>query len=260
MPTPSHSALTSDNSITDGTSFVSASVSPTANRLVYVAFLSTAFDQVDRVPPNSVAGAGLTFDLHCMVQLDAFNLLTLWRAMSASPGTGAVTIGLPNTQDAAAWAIGEWADVLTTGVNGADALSPPKPASRPAVGTTAVILDPLEVVTNPLNSMMAINAWSDINTGTNATATPGGSYTESVEVGAQEVGFGCVLQIQTLQGIAPSPVSWNIADALGSILVEVRGELPQAAYGTQRVAVNRRSQGANRSRGIAEALDARAWL
>lgn len=259
MPFPTHTLLTSGSSITDGASFPTASVTPTADALVWVGTISQGFNQPDDIAPNSVAGAGLTFELAAApVRLASFGMLSVWRAMSSSPSSGAITIGFPLTQDAVAWAVGEWTGVLS-GNNGANALGPGAPRSNPAAARIGPTLQP--IFTHPENSCFALNGWADVDTGTNAVATPGTGFTEIIEVGAQEVGFGCVLQVQFQNANAPSSVAWSILDFAGGLAFEVRANLPLSRIGTVKIPLKNSSRFLRPSyNGASELVKTSTWF
>lgn len=102
-------------------SATTASISPTANRLVLAAVARTNFG-ADQTP--TVAGSGLTWVqvAHTIVNTGALHTLTLFRAMSSGPGSGALTIQLAGAQDTILWSIVEFDTVISSGVDGANAI------------------------------------------------------------------------------------------------------------------------------------------
>ena len=105
----------------DAQNYVTASVSPTANRLELLTV--TSYPQSGAAGPTGVTGNGLTW-----VQEGATiaggngDYETKWRAMGASPSSGAITITHGVTQFACAWSLDESsAEVDTTGTNGSGA-------------------------------------------------------------------------------------------------------------------------------------------
>ncbi len=112
--------LTSSANTTDATSWTTASISPTANRLVLAA-VSSSLAAGPAVP--TLTGNGLTW-----VQVNSRTYagnrrVTVFRAMGASPTTGTVVIDFAGvTQLAAAWIFSEYDGVDTSGTNGSGAI------------------------------------------------------------------------------------------------------------------------------------------
>jgi hypothetical protein len=119
----STSLLTTDSSQTNGTAFVTASVSPFADRLITVAVSSTAVSSGDNAAPT-LAGNGLTWvQVDTAVTKTNWGRVTLFRSMGAAPTTGAVTITFSDAQNDCLWEVREWADVDTGGTNGSAAIA-----------------------------------------------------------------------------------------------------------------------------------------
>lgn len=113
--------LTTDGNETDQTSYTTASISPTANRLVILT-VRNAFSTGPNTP--TVSGAGMTWT-QITTAVDAGNIrrVTMFRALAASPGSGALTIDLAGqSQINCNWSISEFSGIVTTGTNGADAV------------------------------------------------------------------------------------------------------------------------------------------
>lgn len=214
---PTRSGLTSGTSIAPGTSVATASVSPTANRLVLVSVVSQGVNTTDRQAPTGISGAGLTFTKIGEVFVDSFATLSVWRALSASPSTGALTISWSLTQDTAAWAVEEWADASLSGTNGSGAVG--TPSTNTATGTTTSVSP---TFSSASSGTFAASGWSDTATGTNATATADANCTEGYEASAQDAGFGCVLQTQhKTSNEATVDVTWSISDSIALLAFEV---------------------------------------
>jgi hypothetical protein len=119
-----HSALTSGTNATNLDSYATASITPTSNRLVLAAIAVT--DTTTPLQPT-LTGCGLTW---VEVATVAFNTIasptyrvSVYRAMGASPSSGAVTIDLAgNVHTTCAWSIVEFDGVDTTGTNGSGAV------------------------------------------------------------------------------------------------------------------------------------------
>lgn len=115
------SNLTHNATATAATSFVTASVSPGANELILLTVGSRSA-ATNNTP--TATGAGMTWTL-VSSQINALNTnrVTVFRAMSASPGSGAVTIDFAGqSQTACLWSIDDFTGTDTSGSNGAGAI------------------------------------------------------------------------------------------------------------------------------------------
>ena len=115
--------LDSGSSTTDGTSFSTVnSISPSANRLV-LAFIATGDTSGAGAAPTGVSGAGLTFtNVGGQQQGSGNQRVDIFRAMSASPSSGALTITYAATTENCGWVIVEFDGVDTSGTNGSGAI------------------------------------------------------------------------------------------------------------------------------------------
>lgn len=113
--------LTTDRDADGGATSTTASISPSSNKLVLMAvFWAQAGNPADGEP--SVSGASMTWD---QVTIEKGNSrgIKLFRALSASPGSGALTISFTgSTPNWCAWTIAEFGEVDTTGSNGINAV------------------------------------------------------------------------------------------------------------------------------------------
>lgn len=113
------SNLTTNGDNTDATSYTTASIAPTANRLILAWVWAIG---ADAPPEPTLTGNGLTWVSVATTVVGA-RRLTLFRAMGASPSSGAVTIDFAgDTQTGCIWSIAEFSGVNTSGSNGANAI------------------------------------------------------------------------------------------------------------------------------------------
>lgn len=119
-------SLTASFSFTSGTTFTTASVAPTANRLQLLAFATFPSAFGTPVGVTSVVGNGLTWVLVGSVRVDAAGgsggKLFLYRAMGAAPTSGTIVITLSASSTSCAWALQEFDLVDITGTNGSGAI------------------------------------------------------------------------------------------------------------------------------------------
>lgn len=120
MPvTATHLATASSES--DATSYNTASISPSASRLILVFFAGTS---ASSGPPDpTITGNGFTYTkVATLVDASNTRIVGVYRAMG-TPSAGAVTISFgAHTMARLGWSIAEFANVKTSGVNGADAV------------------------------------------------------------------------------------------------------------------------------------------
>jgi len=119
------SALTSDIDSTNATVYTTASVTPTANRLVLI-LIHCRSDEATQADPTSVAGNGLTWvkvnSVKYKVGVNEDRSIWVYRALGASPSAGSIVITFPTTKFDCHWSVVEFADVDTGGTNGSVAV------------------------------------------------------------------------------------------------------------------------------------------
>lgn len=115
------SVLTSNSSTTDGTSIVTASISPAANALI-VAVVGTA--AATTAAPTASGGGMTTWDSVLSTNfVTTTRRLTYFRALQAGPSSGTLTFDFGGvTQTSFAWAVLQFTGVNTSGSNGAGAI------------------------------------------------------------------------------------------------------------------------------------------
>ncbi len=112
-------SLTGAADAVNRTVYTTASITPTGNSLVLLACIHNR----GAGPQNpTVAGNGLTWVLVNSGVVTSTLRLNVYRAMGVAPTTGTVTLTFPSDRLRCAWAITEYANVLTTGSNGEDAI------------------------------------------------------------------------------------------------------------------------------------------
>ncbi len=121
---PTASLLVAGSTTSGSTSFNTTSISPGANRLVLLFVVSSDAGGADPGTPT-VSGGGLSTWVHVRGRFyGGARRISCFRGMSASPGSGQVTIdfGGSNSQNSACWSIIEVADVDTSGSDGSGAV------------------------------------------------------------------------------------------------------------------------------------------
>jgi hypothetical protein len=175
------SLLTEGGSTVDGSSYVTASVTPTANRLVllFLGIGDAAAGGADEAP-SSVTGNGLTWVQIAFDQRSTSSQAhAVFRALGASPTAGAITVNFTNPQDALTWHVIEVAGIDTSGTNGSGAVAEvvtSEGTSSGSIALTGVTAGNASIGGVQMNSSTAGNftgfgTWTQVGT-TQAVATP----------------------------------------------------------------------------------------
>ena len=183
MPTSEPTVLTSGSSTNDGP-YVTASVSPTADRLI-IAII--AAEDADQTPPTpTCAGNGFTWTNIATERVGADSELraTVFVAKDAAPTPGTITFTFSDTMTDAAWIIAEVGNIDTTLT--ASAIVRQIIAAN-AFGSS--VSATLAAFANSDNSTIGIFAH---NEGVTPTWTPGSGFTQISEVNA--AGISLMLQ------------------------------------------------------------------
>lgn len=209
-PSVQCTVLTSGSQVA-GTSAVTAAIAPGANRLI-VAFVQTALTAT--AAPTTVSGAGLTFTQVATVPFSTSNArrITALRAMSASPGTGVVTIDMGGVnQTSFIWHIAECSGTAITGTNGGDAIV--QSATQTATSATSIT-----------TTLAALEAATSVNLAASGVAIGGNQTPDAdfVELAEQSVATGPGgIEVEWATNQAPVTPTFASANA-GAIALELR--------------------------------------
>lgn len=207
--------LTSSSSTTDGTVFATASVSPGANRAVYVGVQSAAGGGA-LSPTVTYGGTGLTFiQVNTVAFSSATRRITVFRALGAAPTAGAITFTFGATQTSVVWNVIEFDEVDLTGTNGSGATVQSAFNSGTAVTSLAATLAALEHPNNVMVCWFGTDALSSI--------TPDGDFTERSE--RQESNGSSTLECETAANQFTATATWASANA-GVVAIEVKAGPP----------------------------------
>jgi hypothetical protein len=138
--------LTAGSDITNQRIYTTASIAPAANALITIAVIGHTSLAVSADP--TITGGGVSaWTVVASTTLDPLatphKRMTVYRAMSAAPGNGPITITFSTTQSNAAWIVSQWTGVDQTGSNGSGAIVQTKTAGADAVSSIATTLSPL---------------------------------------------------------------------------------------------------------------------
>jgi hypothetical protein len=194
-----------------GTSSTTASISPSANKLILV---FVRIRDTDNIPPSvTLAGCGLTWDEVTNVRWGDSNerRSVVFRSMG-TPSTGVLTITHDDSTVAScAWAVIEIDGVPTTGSNGSDAV-------RQSAGNDGDSDTPS--VTLAAFGSADHATFGFVNNSGGEAVAQGSGFTELLE------GFGTTTGIQLeWRGSADTSVTWTLTDVSpwGAIALEVVG-------------------------------------
>lgn len=189
-----------------------ASVTPTANRLQLLAVASFG---IGAVP--TVTGCGLTWTQVASTAASG-TTITLFKALGASPTTGALTISFGGTlQTSVAWSLSEYSGVSTTA-------PVQQSATNVDTGSTSTLTVTLSAFNNVSNATYGCIA-QRVNT---TAVTPGSGFTE-----IHEQGIGVSSLETQWQPINDTSVDWSTltTSAKAAIAVEIAVFVPQTGVG-----------------------------
>jgi hypothetical protein len=173
--------LTSGSEVTNLSTYTTASIAPAPNTLVTIAVLSHR--STATISPTVTGGGMASWDLVASVDFDTLALphrrLSIYRAMSAAPGSGPLTFTFTNQVSNLEWSVSQWDGVETSGVNGAGAIGQTGATRADAGNGLSVGLAPFG---SPAN--VALGAFG-VNSAV-AAITPGTGFSELSELPANE--------------------------------------------------------------------------
>jgi hypothetical protein len=188
VATISHSLLTVGANPANVKVYTTAPISPAPNTLVTVAVLTHRSSQP--APTAVVTGGGMSnWTEVAAVTFDPVGApikrLAVFRAMSAAPGSGPLTITFNLTASHAEWIVSQWDGVETSGANGADAIVQAGSNRVDASNGLSVQLNAFEHPNNVAYGLFGVNS--------NVLAiTPGSGFTEIAEQTSTEGTTGTI--------------------------------------------------------------------
>lgn len=217
MPVGSPTALAGAASGTNGTAYSSASITPTANRLVLAAVASSGGSGATANPPT-VVGNSLTWELVATVASGAGEAATtrvsVFRAMGASPTAGAVAFTFGVSQDRAAWSIVEYPDIDTSGTNGSGAVIQSKTAAATSGTAGTADFDAAfgDATNNATYSAIGVRIVAE-------AITHEAGFTELHDVVAESQALETMWRLGEDQNPAPT---WTTSGQWAQVIVEIK--------------------------------------
>ena len=215
--TISQTLLTAGQNLTNAATYTTGSISPAPNTLVTVAVMGQR--SFGASPSPTVTGGGMSaWTEIASVTFDPVSAptrrMTIYRAMSASPGSGPLTISFAGNQSNAQWIVLQWDGVETTGTNGAGAIVQTGSNSGDGGHGLSVSLAPFG------NSSNAAYGVFGVRSGV-AVITPGSGFTELSEQVSAE-GTPSDLQAQWATFLNTIAATWSTAVNGGALGVEIK--------------------------------------
>lgn len=173
--------LTIGNQQSAQTAYTTASISPTADRLVLCFITGVDNGANEEVIVNTVTGAGMTWVKEAEVTHETTAspvvVTSVFRALESSPGSGALTITFDRQCQIAGWHIHEFAEVDTGGSSGADAVVQSAVNDNDSITTIAATLSAFAGTNNATVGMFKSGG------GSGRTWTPSTGFAEISESG-----------------------------------------------------------------------------
>jgi uncharacterized protein YjdB len=148
--TITHTLLTSGHDVVNQRTYITGSISPAPKALVTVAVLTHQSSAA--APSPTLSGGGMaSWDVVATVVYNGatpLDRLTIYRAVSAAPGSGPITIMSSVTLSNCQWIVSQWTGVDLSGTNGSGAIAQTASASGTAVTTLTAALGDFAGATN----------------------------------------------------------------------------------------------------------------
>jgi hypothetical protein len=212
--TITQSLLTAGFSATDAKVYTTASIAPAANALITVAIRMRRSSGAQT--PTLTGGGMSTWTLVTSTDYDPVtssgSRVMLFRAMSAAPGGGALTMTFANSASNVEWAVSQWTGVDQTGTNGSGAIGQTDTTKANSTTSLSTVLPVFGGANN-----VALGVVGATTAG--PAVTPGSGFTEITE---QTSGESTLLEAEL--GLNLNSVSATLSRAAnaGLLAVEIR--------------------------------------
>ena len=224
--------LTVGGSATNGTSYITASITPGVNLLILLAIeIDYVLAQAPPAPALTISGNGLTWVLiaadggHFVSGSSYFNYTYLYRSMGASPSTGGITIGTTPTADSIRWSVSEYDGVDTSGTNGSGAIV--QNATNRAENVTTLTVT-LGAFGDSGNATYGAFGAGDTSAAGDTSFTPGTGFTEIHDAATEYAALGT--EWRSDNDTSVDTTASKTID-LGGVAVEIKAAAAAAAGG-----------------------------
>ena len=209
-----HTLLTSGNNPANQKVYTTASIAPAPNALITLAVLMRRSSGV--INPTITGGGMAQWDLVANTDFDTQGTptkrLIVFRALSATPGSGPISITFSSSVSNVQWIVSQWNGVETSGTNGAGAIAQTGTGRSDGATTLAVSLGAFASAKDV--------AYGVVGIGKNGpTVTPAAGFTEITEVSSGE---SSALQSEWAPNQSTIGASWGSSTKAGILAVEIR--------------------------------------
>ena len=212
--TITHTLLTFGNNAVNQRVYPTASISPAPTTLVTVAVLMRRSSGA--LSPTITGGGMTTWDVVASTDFDTQGTptkrLTIFRALSAAPGSGPITITFPSSVSNVQWIVSQWTGVETSGTNGSGAIAQTAVARSDNATTLTATLAPFASANDVAYGVAGVAKNGPI-------VTPASGFTEIAEVSSGETS---ALQTEWATNRASVGASWTTLTKAGMLGVEIR--------------------------------------
>jgi hypothetical protein len=206
--------LTSGNNAANQKIYTTASIAPAPNALVTVAVLMRRSGGA--LSPTVTGGGMSGWDLVGSADFDTQSSPTkrilIFRALSATPGTGAITIKFASSVSNVQWIVSQWDGVETGGTNGSGAIVQTGLARSDAVTSLAVPLAPFASSNDVAYGVAGVAKNGPL-------VTPATGFTEIAEVSSGETS---ALEAEWATNQATVGAGWTTSTKAGMLGVEIK--------------------------------------
>jgi hypothetical protein len=208
--------LTAGTNIVNQQVYTTAAIAPASNTLITIAVLEHS--SLGTPPAPTVSGGGMTtWTEVANVTFDPVatpaRRLTIFRAMSAAPGSGTITITSSMTLSHCQWIVSQWSGVETSGVNGAGAIVQTGSNRGDAVNGLTVQLAAFGNANNVAYGVFGVRSAA-------AVVTPGAGFTEIAEQPSGESTPGD-LEAEWATNLSAVAATWTVLNG-GALGVEIK--------------------------------------
>jgi Domain of unknown function (DUF1929)/Invasin, domain 3/Bacterial Ig-like domain (group 2) len=209
-----HSLLTSGNNPANQKVYTTASIAPAPNALVTVAVLMRRSGGV--ISPV-VTGGGMTAwetvaTLDFDTQVSPGKRLVIFRALSASPGSGPITIKFSGSISNVQWIVSQWTGVETSGTNGSGAIVQTGASRSDGATSLAVSLTPFSAASDVAYGVVGVAK-------NGPTVTPATGFSEIDEVSSGETS---ALETEWATNLSTVGAAWTTLTKAGILAVEIK--------------------------------------
>ena len=212
--TITHTLLTSGNNPANQKVYTTAAIVPAPNALVTIAVLMRRSSGV--INPTITGGGVAQWDPVANTDFDTQGTptrrLIVFRALSATPGSGPITITFASSVSNVQWIVSQWNGVDASGNNGAGAIAQTSTVRSDGATTLTVSLGPFASAKDVAYGVVGV-----AKNGPTVTAASG--FTEIAEVSSGE---NSALQSEWAPNQSTIRASWGISTKAGILAVEIR--------------------------------------